>query len=252
MGSLLHCLRRTCWESDDIDEEHENENHSPYNPPQPASIMGREPSLTAATRDEEDEDISEDCCRSSSETHILESGGGLLPFWHRLTNRTYQEVAPIDALASSNVDVSTLPPLPVDAQFQMGQSHFGNYQRSNPRTKRSSCSSPDSLSKSPLRAAISFETNVDHIQTIHAEEVVLPGSLLQRQMAMHASIHLEAQGDECVICMEAFDFSNPRIPTTCGCGENKTFFHLPCLFQWADQSGRNCPTCRQTLIWEEL
>ena len=58
---------------------------------------------------------------------------------------------------------------------------------------------------------------------------------------------------ECVICMESFDQNNPRMPTSCGCGLNKTYFHLPCLYHWIEQSsGRECPSCRKTLIWQEF
>ncbi len=86
--------------------------------------------------------------------------------------------------------------------------------------------------------------------------IVLPGSTLQKKM----SLVLKKQGydssqdlgqDECVICMEGFNESNPRMPTLCGCGENKTYFHLPCLYHWIEQS-RECPTCRKELTWEEF
>ena len=87
--------------------------------------------------------------------------------------------------------------------------------------------------------------------TIDPEEVVLPGSALQHEMAASLSGKLEDQGDECVICMEGFDATNPRMPTLCGCGENKTYFHLPCLYQWIEQS-RDCPSCRKRLRWEEF
>lgn len=103
---------------------------------------------------------------------------------------------------------------------------------------------------SPLRTASTFNTGSD-IPTIDLEEVVLPGSALQQQMARTMSLSLEAHGDECVICMEGFDPTNPRMPTLCGCGQNKTYFHLPCLYQWMEQS-EECPSCRQPLRWEEF
>mmetsp|Transcript_11082 Transcript_11082/g.24702 ORF Transcript_11082/g.24702 Transcript_11082/m.24702 type:complete len:397 (+) Transcript_11082:53-1243(+) len=81
-------------------------------------------------------------------------------------------------------------------------------------------------------------------------------------------VQVEEEEEECVICMEGFDETNPRMPTLCGCGENKTLFHLPCLYQWVEgqqQSSstalshgteppqrRTCPTCRETLTWEEF
>jgi Ring finger domain len=103
---------------------------------------------------------------------------------------------------------------------------------------------------SPLRQASSFDSSRD-IPVISKDEVVLPGSELQKEMAMWQSKTLERHDDECVICMEGFDPSNPRMPTMCGCGENKTFFHLPCLYQWIEQC-EECPSCRQRLVWEEF
>eukprot|EP00977_Amphora_coffeiformis_P015140 scaffold4425_cov168-Amphora_coffeaeformis.AAC.2 len=103
---------------------------------------------------------------------------------------------------------------------------------------------------SPLRTASTYDASRD-IPTICLDEVVMPGSDLQKQMARAVSLNLEAQGDECVICMEGFDPSNPRMPTLCGCGQNKTYFHLPCLYQWIEQS-KDCPSCRETLRWEEF
>ncbi|KAI2488629.1 hypothetical protein MHU86_25683 [Fragilaria crotonensis] len=57
--------------------------------------------------------------------------------------------------------------------------------------------------------------------------------------------------DECLICLEGFSQDNPRIPTLCGCGTNRTYLHLPCLYQWKEQS-QECPVCRQLITWEEL
>lgn len=104
---------------------------------------------------------------------------------------------------------------------------------------------------SPLRTASSFDSTDRGTPTIEADEIVLPGSQLQLDMAKAMASKLESQDDECVICMEGFDKSNPRMPTLCGCGANKTYFHLPCLYQWIDQS-ESCPSCRQKLTWEEL
>jgi hypothetical protein len=102
-----------------------------------------------------------------------------------------------------------------------------------------------------VRPALSFDSSKKGILSISSEEVVLPGSDLQRQMSMLMAKQLELQGDECVICMETFDPTNPRMPTHCGCGVNKTYFHLPCLFQWIEQCP-NCPSCAKKLQWEEL
>jgi hypothetical protein len=43
---------------------------------------------------------------------------------------------------------------------------------------------------------------------------------------------------------------NPSVRTLCGCGENKSLFHLGCLYEWLDRQP-NCPTCRQEIFFEE-
>jgi Ring finger domain len=114
---------------------------------------------------------------------------------------------------------------------------------------------------SPLRTANSFHCSKD-VMTIRNDEIVLPGSMLQKTMAQKmfdsmpkkvTSYYNEAMDveDECVICMDGFTEDNPRMPTHCGCGENKTYFHLPCLYHWMEQSS-DCPSCRRTLTWEEF
>lgn len=104
---------------------------------------------------------------------------------------------------------------------------------------------------SPLRQAVSYDSSRG-IPCISSDEVVMPGSLLQKEMARQMmSAKLTDDDVECVICMEGFDPTNPRMPTLCGCGENKTYFHLPCLYQWLEQS-RECPSCRTKLAWEEF
>lgn len=102
--------------------------------------------------------------------------------------------------------------------------------------------------------ASSFVTTTDDIPTIALSEVVLPGSQLQKKMSMalkNQGYAGESMEDECVICMEGFDATNPRMPTLCGCGENKTYFHLPCLYHWIEQSS-DCPSCRKPLSWQEF
>lgn len=106
---------------------------------------------------------------------------------------------------------------------------------------------------SPLRTATVYKS-LDDIPSIASEEVVMPGSTLQRQMSIRLKdkgILSESSVDECVICMEAFDEFNPRMPTLCGCGENKTYFHLPCLYQWVEKCNE-CPSCREPLAWQEF
>ena len=104
---------------------------------------------------------------------------------------------------------------------------------------------------------ISGERGRDAYPSISLREIVMPGSEVQRAMAKQMKLELDLMNeslhnhDECVICMDGFTPDNPRMPTLCGCGENKTYFHLPCLYQWIEQS-RCCPSCRQKLVWEEF
>jgi hypothetical protein len=109
---------------------------------------------------------------------------------------------------------------------------------------------PPVIRKSPLRMASSFSSSKG-TPTIRLDEIVLPGSALQIAMAKEMAQNLDSHEDECVICMEGFDATNPRMPTLCGCGPNNTYFHLPCLYQWIEQS-HECPSCRQKLSWEEF
>mmetsp|Transcript_36461 Transcript_36461/g.79752 ORF Transcript_36461/g.79752 Transcript_36461/m.79752 type:complete len:275 (+) Transcript_36461:129-953(+) len=115
--------------------------------------------------------------------------------------------------------------------------------------------SVSSAGQSPLRSASSFnyDKNMRSIPSIQLDEIVMPGSDLQKQMSaiMSQDLGKEDVGDECVICLEGFTAENPRMPTLCGCGENKAVFHLPCLYQWIEQD-RNCPSCRKRLKWQEF
>mmetsp|Transcript_23777 Transcript_23777/g.68323 ORF Transcript_23777/g.68323 Transcript_23777/m.68323 type:complete len:286 (-) Transcript_23777:79-936(-) len=108
---------------------------------------------------------------------------------------------------------------------------------------------------SPLRSASSFDYDkkMRSIPSIQLDEIILPGSAIQKQMSAIMKKDLESLelDDECVVCMESFSAENPRMPTLCGCGENKTYFHLPCLYQWIEQS-KDCPSCRKRLRWEEF
>lgn len=114
-------------------------------------------------------------------------------------------------------------------------------------------------------------TSNDQVLSIPPNSFIFPGSQIQLKMAedMKQSLISKSEkeeedddDDECVICMETFTPENPRMPTLCGCGLNKTYFHLPCLYQWIDRNsrrnnhskngGRDCPTCGQILTWQEF
>ena len=209
---MLQCLF-CCCDEDEQDEGHDASQHS--------SSMSRgapnpnNPGIyrvaPQASHDEEDDDGE---CLGYSE-------GGLQSFIRSMGRRFRRHDSVVDAAEEEHID-----PLAAGA------------------------ASPAHSISSPLRTAASFDSSTD-IPTINVDEIVLPGSALQKEMARAASLNLEKQDDECVICMECFDPTNPRMPTLCGCGQNKTYFHLPCLYQWIEQS-RECPSCRQKLRWEEF
>ena len=222
-----------CGCCDDKDDEQEEQQHlQPSH--QPASLihMTREGDDSAGdyliapqgSRDDQDNNADEGCCPTTGEDNA--HSAGVREFFHRLRARwrIHDSVA---VVADEEVTESATDP----------SNPFGLMKM-------------DRAMSSPLKTASSFDSS-KHFPTISAEEVVLPGSHLQREMARAMSRNLESQDDECVICMEGFDASNPRMPTLCGCGANKTYFHLPCLFQWIEQC-EECPSCRQKLRWEEF
>lgn len=256
MASLLHCLLQTCFE-----DENENENNNAYQPPRPAAParMVRYAS-TSHGEDVDESDDGDDCCRPEPGTDNEQDGLHL--FWRRLRDRwrIYESLEPVQSPPPPEGSISPSHAASRDVPFQRS-APFGIVRRSTSATgssannnKAPSDDEPtlSSLSPPPLRTARSFRHS-GGTPAIEPEEVVLPGSDLQKQMAKAMSMGLEGQdwGDECVICMETFTKENPRMPTLCGCGENKTYFHLPCLYQYIEQS-RDCPSCRKRLRWEEF
>jgi len=198
-----------------------------------ARALQREGYQVAAqsSRDEEDSV----CCHTEKNPHTA----GIHEFFRKLRER-WGMYDSIEADARDRTDTE-------DDSILGSSQRYGIFHRSmsTPPTKS------NRIPHSPLRTASSFDGSREY-PTILPEEVVLPGSKLQHQMAKamkQYSIHESV--DECVICMEGFDPTNPRMPTLCGCGENKTYFHLPCLYQWIEQSP-DCPSCRQRLRWEEF
>lgn len=255
MSSMLRCLLRVCFEETPEDESGEyslaprsNSIVRILQPVEPASVA-----TAAASSNSDDEDENDNCCRpctneaSSSTAEIISStpaaatavrastttirrmsnnrsntdpASSLSKFW-----RTFREKLNLDTPESNSSNDST-----------------------NPETRQQKRDETVPI----LTQASSFDSSRE-IPTIQNEQVVMPGSELQFQMAKAMSEKLEAHDDEneCVICMEGFDPTNPRMPTLCGCGSNKTYFHLPCLYQWIEQS-KKCPSCAKRLRWEEF
>jgi hypothetical protein len=275
MGSILRCFCRVCCDaSDDDDDDHANNHpeqeedtnedsagsyssssadnnsnnnlgHSPFASPSsrgPDSPGSSTDYATAASADSPSrlplhplrrDILFLDCCRPHSESAKMPLNSharGLHEFFRRFSERWRL------------YDVLERTELRRDNEA----SHANNLPRDRDNEERSS----RHYVYSPLKPASSFDASLG-TPTIGLEEVVLPGSELQKEMARKMSLTLEKHDDECVICMEGFTPDNPRIPTLCGCGENKTYFHLPCLYQWIEQS-EDCPSCRQKLRWEEL
>ena len=270
MGTLLRCLLRTCFGDpeegpEDYDDHHDSTPAAQVAAPVSASSSLSRGSLVAyqsaprsdpdereADDDEDDQHDDDDTCchqgRNNSSNDSNASGSssqysGLQEFWSKLRER----IATFETVASSSDDGQETSILATGAN---NYSIFRRSRKPKPIPQNNNNSHVD-VSKQPfLKTASTFDASSD-VPTISPEEIVMPGSKLQAQMALAAAKSLEAMGDECVICMEGFDPTNPRMPTLCGCGQNKTYFHLPCLYQWIEQS-RDCPSCRKKLRWEEF
>lgn len=241
MSAILECILHGCWE-DDSDDEEENETNATVLPPNSATRMNRLNSLL-----------------------------------YQPPNMTNSPGAAVAAASAATEDLdSTLDPNNTHRRNNLQQNISGLFQKLGEgiqkfQQNRTSQFLP--LSQSPTNAMytssplVTAHQFVEHhtkkqndredeiIPAIEKEHFVMPGSNLQKQM----SLDLQSKGfglvmdgtEECVICMEPFDATNPRMPTLCGCGENNTYFHLPCLYQWIEKD-LNCPTCRQKLTWEEF
>jgi hypothetical protein len=257
MGSICRCLFRCCCasparDSDDDDDDHSSDHAevpnliqsyssvSPYvQPVEGRGLISSSSSSrtedweqrvgdpTATTETQADDDDHDVCCRPYDP-----NAPSLYNFIRRNMNKWHNPYGAV-----------------MDAD---GEDHRDTDYLSSKTNKKKLASS------SPLRQAVSFNSNssCDLPCTINADEIVLPGSMIQQQMAQQmirtANITtIQTNVEECVICMEPFDASNPRMPTLCNCGVNKTYFHLPCLYQWIEQS-MECPSCRTKITWEEF
>jgi hypothetical protein len=269
MTALLRCLLRTCFGDPEEGAEHDNDHHdstaaAPVEAPVSASSSLSRGSLVvyqSAPRSDPDERVEDEddqrddsCCQgrksSNGNVNVNDSNAsdassqysGLQEFWSKLRERlaTFETVH-----VASSSDDGQEPSISAGVNYSI-------FRRSKPKLIPENSHGVDvDASKQPfLKTASTFDESFD-VPTISPEEIVMPGSKLQAQMALAAAKSLEQMGDECVICMEGFDPTNPRMPTLCGCGQNKTYFHLPCLYQWIEQN-KNCPSCRKRLRWEEF
>jgi hypothetical protein len=55
--------------------------------------------------------------------------------------------------------------------------------------------------------------------------------------------------EECLICLDEFTNENPMIFTLCACGENKVFFHYPCLLLYVEKKNE-CPNCGTYMYYQ--
>lgn len=83
----------------------------------------------------------------------------------------------------------------------------------------------------------------------------MPGSEMQAAIALSlrlAGIGGEPKTPECVICLDVFSEENPRLPTICSCGFDKSNFHKACLKRWMTKRGSCvCPSCYDELFFED-
>jgi hypothetical protein len=77
------------------------------------------------------------------------------------------------------------------------------------------------------------------------------GSPRSRRRAHTALSYFEP---ECIICLEPFEKSNPRIKSKCRCGTYSmaNSMHLSCMFAWIEQQeGKQiCPVCRDHIDFD--
>ena len=255
------CLRR-CFGADDDNEEslRRGDHRGPIANASAGSVSRSTRSAYHATRqsdvdDESDDGSNEDCCRGgttsrSSSTGTPTAADGpshnvIQEFWSRLRDRLAKFEFDHDGEVGGGRRGENASIL----RRSSNRSH-GIFRRATSEPKATGRKAKTLDTVPFLRTASTFDESKE-IPSINADAIVLPGSKLQAQMAAAAQKSLDEMGDECVICMESFDATNPRMPTLCGCGENKTYFHLPCLYQWVEQN-KNCPSCRKRLRWEEF
>ncbi len=206
--------------------------------------------------DDDEDDISSASASHEHPHHTASASSSLLLSTNNSNNDTFTTLpahpAVVERDEPQDTGQTTPPPPPTvrgGGLFRMFRPRFHKRLATEDDLKPSSSSRS---MNSPLRTACDFHSSGSY-PTLSPHEIVLPGSQLQHEMAKIMSLrHDVMTGDECVICLEGFDESNPRMPTQCGCGINQTYFHLPCLYQWIEQGGEKCPTCRQTITWHEF
>lgn len=213
---VFKCILRNCFEKD------ERINGLNYAPTTVA------PQLVSTERLQQETSMPEEEDRQNQNLEEEATSSSFSPFsWFRIRKESHSRFIPLSTLSS-------------DSSVEEGTSSI-TYSSNNHSNK---CSK--------LTAAQTFEFDVNkEVPTIFNNEFVVPGSDIQQMMAFAMKQNVVDGVDECVICMDEFTPENPRMPTLCGCGSNKTYFHLPCLYQWIEQN-KNCPTCRKTLRWEEF
>ena len=256
MSSLLHCLFRHCFEQqrdprEDDDEEEEFTERSVAD----NETIGtqRTPPLSVRRQSIHRGDSVYYVRAPGGQQTVLNSDYGTTMDQHESPLRRSIELASGDNISQN---------MPLWGGLVRLVRHASSRQGPVVHAEPNKTKEEDSNKPAPLyvKEAESFVLAGERDQhnsypSIKLNEIVLPGSEVQRAMAKQMQLEMEFGGahveDECVICMDGFSPDNPRMPTLCGCGENKTYFHLPCLYQWIDQS-RKCPSCRKKLVWEEF
>lgn len=98
----------------------------------------------------------------------------------------------------------------------------------------------------PLQESYETESFDEHDQLL---KLRTNSSVLQLSASSSNNNAVVHRSPECVICMEEFSTENPRMPTLCACGENRTMFHYPCLLLWLEKKS-TCPSCSSSLFYE--
>lgn len=286
MGSLVQCFLRSCFNEQEEDIQHNNsmiscDQHqfseqilssipfpaSPQNMQLQRDVSNNdevlvENAVTSGTRNGNDHAVSNPTTSSSQDDGI--SNESASPSAELVRSGENTSSSNVDNQEEQNEDSrdanSNNPPLGIGimAFFRHLREAHGNQGTTNTTTCASSTikKPKKGVIYSPLRTAKDFsqrKSDVD-IPTLAEDEVVMPGSELQKKMSeklKEMGYCAESEEDECLMCMEGFDESNPRMPTLCGCGVNKTYFHLPCLLNYVQQNPC-CPVCNEKITWEEF
>jgi hypothetical protein len=90
------------------------------------------------------------------------------------------------------------------------------------------------------------------LSTTAASDSFEEGDLGNVHRRQRSTTHMSYFEPECIICLEHFTLSNPRISSKCRCkGITANPMHLGCLLNWTEQQQEQiCPVCRDHIHFE--